>query len=246
MSILLSKQRAEKDEVLAVPTPEPTETWHPISHGSLIHTVKDQVERQGLRVTEEEYGLARDGAQMFGVWALENGVAEIDYQLALGIRNSIDKSLSAGLAVGARVFVCDNLSFSGEITIARKHTPNILEDLPFLIFEALRKVGGMRRVQGDRISAYKQERLDDPRVHDFLIRSVDEGVMANSYIAHVLSEWREPRYEEFEDRTAWSLFNAYTQVFKNTNPMDLSGRTTRLHSLMDREVGLIEAPASFN
>ena len=39
----------------------------------------------------------------------------------------------AGLAVGAAVFVCDNLSFSGEVRLARKHTAHFERDLPQLV-----------------------------------------------------------------------------------------------------------------
>lgn len=39
----------------------------------------------------------------------------------LGLRNSPDKMFPAGIVAGASVFVCDNLSFSGVINLARKH-----------------------------------------------------------------------------------------------------------------------------
>jgi len=44
--------------------------------------------------------------------------------VALGLRNSHDKSFSLALTVGFRVFVCDNLAFIGDFqaVIAKKHT----------------------------------------------------------------------------------------------------------------------------
>ena len=53
-----------------------------------------------------------------------------DYCWVLGLRNSHDKTFPAGIVAGASVFVCDNLSFSGEIKFARKHTRFIVRDLP--------------------------------------------------------------------------------------------------------------------
>ena len=44
--------------------------------------------------------------------------------LSVGIRNSIDKTLPLGFCAGNRVFVCDNLSFSAELLVNRKHTVN--------------------------------------------------------------------------------------------------------------------------
>jgi hypothetical protein len=54
----------------------------------------------------------------------------------------------------------------------------------------------------------------------------------------VLKDWREPTYEEFRPRTAWSLFDAATADIKGTNR---NGREphTGLHGLFDGLVGLI-------
>ena len=57
--------------------------------------------------------------------------------------------------------------------------------------------------------------------------------MANAGIAKVLKEWRGSEHEEFAPRTAWSLHNSYTEVFKGSNPVDLTARSLRLHGLMD-------------
>src|SRR4051812_49317803 len=39
------------------------------------------------------------------------------------------------------------------------------------------------------------------------------------------SEWREPAYEEFQPRTIWSFFNAFTAALKETNLQELPKRT---------------------
>ena len=48
-------------------------------------------------------------------------------QLAVGVRSSLDKSISLQWACGSRVFVCDNLAFRSERVIARKHTTHGVE-----------------------------------------------------------------------------------------------------------------------
>jgi len=78
-----------------------------------------------------------------------------DYALAIGLRNSYDRSLSASLTAGSRVFVCDNLAFSGEADAARKHTVNIFRDLPDLIYRMLSKVSSMQSRIHSEIAAMK-------------------------------------------------------------------------------------------
>ena len=226
-------------EVFESPTPEGTDTWTPIPHSKLITLVSRAIEATGFVIERREYGLFHGGARMFGVWALTNGQSQPDYQMTVGIRNSHDKSFSAGLALGSRVFVCDNLCFSGEITIARKHTRWIMNDLERLVLEAVGRLSEARGIQDQRIAAYKVTDLTDAQVHDILLRSVDAKVMANAMVPKVLAEWREPRHEDFKPRNAWSLMNSFTEVFKGTNPLDLTGRTTRLHGLLDLQTGAL-------
>jgi hypothetical protein len=54
----------------------------------------------------------------------------------------------------------------------------------------------------------------------------------------VLADWRKPQHEEFEPRTAWSLFNCFTEVLKNTSLFLLSPRTQALHGLLDQFSGV--------
>ena len=55
----------------------------------------------------------------------------------LGLRNSHDKTFPAGIVAGSAVFICDNLAFSGEVKLARKHTTHITRDLPRLVQSAV-------------------------------------------------------------------------------------------------------------
>jgi len=226
---------ATRDDGFDAATPDATDTHFPVPHAAMIEVIEKHVMASGFTIAQEEYGLWKDGARMFGVWGLQNGTAveHEDFQLVMGVRNSHDKAFSAGMAVGSRVFVCDNLAFSAEIVIARKHTRFIMRDLDKMVAEASGKIAQARISQAQRIEAYKATELEDAQVHDLLIRSVDSQVMANSYIAKVLEQWRNSEYEEFHARTAWSLFNSYTEVFKQTNPLDLTARSVRLHGLLD-------------
>jgi len=225
---------ATREQVAAAPTPAATDTHFPIPHETLIGTIQTHIEASGYTLKTEEYGLWGEyGERMFGVWTLQNGTAHDDYEMALGIRNSHDKSVSAGMALGSHVFVCDNLALSAEIVVMRKHTRYVLRDLDRLVLQATGQLSEARGAQDRRIGSYKGTGLIDAEVHDILIRAVDGKVMANSYISKVLNEWRNPRHPEFEDRNAWSLFNGFTEVFKKTNPLDLTQRTMRLHGLFD-------------
>jgi hypothetical protein len=227
-----------RDRLTTVATPPRTATWVPIPHDRLLSGVQTSLERAGLSVVSEAHGLTRDGLRYFGLLQVANGHDAGDFALVVGLRNSHDKSFPAGLAIGASVFVCDNLSFSGEVKLARKHTTHVERDLPQLIESAVGRLGDLRRTQEARFSAYRQRELADGAAHDLVIQALDSRVIPVTQIPAVLREWREPRHPEFRDgRTAWRLFNAFTESLKG-NLDALPRRTQALHGLLDGVCGI--------
>ena len=126
-----------RERVAEVITPARTDTWVPIPHERLLTGVQQSLEHSGLHIVTEAHGLTRDGNRYFGLLQVENGSNPSDFGLVVGIRNSHDKTFPAGLVLGASIFVCDNLSFSGSVRIARKQTAHIERDLPQLVERAV-------------------------------------------------------------------------------------------------------------
>jgi hypothetical protein len=230
---------ATRDEVAHIPTPERTRTWFPIPHTTLLDGVQSALERAGLRVTHESHGLGRDGNRLFSLLRLADDTDPGDFALTVGVRNSHDQSFPAGLVIGASVFVCDNLSFSGEVRLARKHTSHIARDLPQLIDAAVGRLGDLRRSQEVRFARYKQHELTDAAAHDLLVQLLDARVLPVTKLPVALKEWREPRHPEFREiKSAWRLFNAITETAKGGDIQVLPRRTQALHGLMDAACGL--------
>lgn len=225
-----------REEVSVVRTPSPTDTWHPIPHTDLIQRVESTLAANKLRIGTVAHSLSHEGSRYFGLMEIVGRNSE--YCWVLGLRNSHDKMFPAGVVAGASVFVCDNLSFSGEVKLARKHTRHIARDLPTLVEQGIGRLMTKWHDQTLRIQAYQEKRLRDTTAHDLVIRATDVGVCSNRQIPIVLNEWRTPRHEEFKPRNAWSLFNAFTEALKNGNLNELPKRTEALHGLFDSAVGL--------
>lgn len=225
------------DEVRKVRTPPSTNSWCPIPHHQLISQVQKTLKTTNLRIGTQAHSLSHEGQRYFGLMEIHAQKSNVDYCYVIGLRNSHDKTFPAGICAGASVFVCDNLSFSGEIKFARKHTRFINRDLPQLVSRSIGLLLAKWHDQDKRITAYKDAEITDIEAHDILIRSVDVGVCSNRLIPDVLHEWREPRHDAFEGRNVWSLFNAYTESLKG-NLSELPKRTEALHGLLDTFVGL--------
>jgi len=230
--------KVERADVENVPTPDATRTWTPIPHTALIERIEDTLKSDGLTIVNQVHSLTRGGNRYFGLMQIANGQNSDDYAWVLGARNSHDQSFPAGLVVGASVFVCDNLSFSGEIRMSRKHTVYIMRDLPGLVQRAIGQLMSRWHDQDARIEAYKNFALTDMQAHDLIVRAIDARSATATQVPHLLQQWRHPNHEAFAPRTAWSLFNSFTEAMKPLNLNEKSVRTQRLHGLFDMQVGL--------
>jgi len=230
-------------ELLKVATPAPTESWTPIPHHDLVERTRVGLANANLEVVNEAHALAKGGDRYFGLFQVRRpGMEATDHSLVLGLRNSHDKVFPAGLVAGSAVFVCDNLAFSGEVRLARKHTVNIYRDLPGKITLGIGKLGQLWVSQAKRFEAYKEKSFNDVRdVHDLLIRAIDSEACTVTQIKHVMDEYRNPTHEEFKANNVWRLFNAFTEAAKATqNLQTLSQRTVKLHALLDGYCGILE------
>jgi len=234
-------QLKSRDEVFAVPLPPATDSYVPLPHQSLITRIEKQLALEGVEVREQKLALAKDGQRLFGLMQVElPNSPDRDYGCVLGLRNSYDKSFSAGLCIGATVFVCDNLSFHGsQVTFQRKHTANLLRDLSWIISETVSKLPVLFAEQSKTFETYRGAELSDSQAHDLVIRLYDRDALNASDIVPVLREWREPRHPQFAEggKTAWRLFNAATEIIKG-DLWRLPVRTRAIHGVLDEECGL--------
>jgi hypothetical protein len=235
-------RRVDRDQVEGSLTPERTRSWIPIGHHRLLEQVEDSLDGVGLKVLREAHALSADQRRYFGLLEVANGQQHSDCGLVLGLRNSHDKSFPAALVVGSGVFVCDNLSFSGEIKIARRHTRFIERDLPGLVQLAVGRLGDLRGLQDQRIARYKTTRITDMRASHLIVKALEARVLPATAVPTAVAEWRRPSHSEFTEggRTAWRLFNSLTESLKGRSLDALPRRTQMLHGMMDAVCGRTE------
>lgn len=230
----------ERNVLFGIETPPATDTWFPLPHRHLVTEVEGQLLDAGFELLAETHAVSHEGHRYFGLLEVaQPGISESDgHGWVIGLRNSHDKTFPAGLVAGTRVFVCDNLSFSGLIQIRRKHTRFAVRDLRQLTARAVGQLGTHLVELDRRIDAYRDKRLSDAAAHDIVIKATDCRAITTNQIPQVLGHWREPGHEEFRPRNAWSLFNAFTEVFKDINPHTAITRGEALHGLFDGCAGV--------
>ena len=81
-----------------------------------------------------------------------------------------------------------------------------------------------------RYDAYRDTELTQSQADELLALSFRNGCVPGSKLQKVVNEWEEPKHEEFQPRNAWSMFNAFTEVHKES-PSQLPNRSIRLHNV---------------
>ena len=233
-------RHVERAAIQRAATPNASPTWVPVPHHRLLEQVEETLTSGGMRVVNQAHALWQDGLRYFGLLEVANGQAHEDYALVVGLRNSHDKSFPAAIALGSAVLVCDNLAFSAEVTIARRHTRYIERDLPRVVHTAVARLSDLRGQQDQRIETYKATEISDSAAHDLVIRALDARALPVTQLPAVLDEWRRPSHEEFAEdgKTVWRFHNAMTHVWKGRNLAALPRRSQALHGLLDAACGL--------
>ena len=234
MSLLLhcGAKSSTLEELRDVKIPEPTKTYRPVGHYEFANMLKDMASSvlPTFTYASSQYGLARNGDQLFGVHTFNNSHTKLG--LSIGFRNSFDRSLAAAIAVGATVFCCDNLCLSGDITAMRKHTLNVKQDLETLAIMAILKSR----------SAYYQVREDADKMQEIGLNNDEaykligllygHGVITPRQVPVVKREWLSPSHEEFQPRSIWSLYNAATEALKSSPPRTIMEKHLQLHHMI--------------
>lgn len=234
MSLIICKNKVSYEELLGVETPAATESHTPICHALLVKLIREAVSNAGLEIVEEEHGLHRGGQRYFGGFALTGKTINgPDRQVVLGARNSHDKAFAAAICIGNRVMICENLCFASDIKLARRHTLNILTDLPRVIADAVGRCVSHWNDMGIRIEKYKQTILTNEQAENLVIRLVDSRAIPSREIYNVITEFRNPRHDEFKGGSLWTLYNALTECLKGSDLSKLPYRTMMAQSILD-------------
>lgn len=210
----------------------PTATFKPVAHIELIESLERKLNERDILITREQFSMSKDGAKLFGTLDLTlNGIGGTC--ASLGLRTANNKTMSLQMIAGLRVFVCDNMAFSGETVILRRRHTSGLDLIPELVRSLNEYERHYRRLKVE-VERLQNFAMDDVRakvmLHDIFAKEIMPvryfPAVSNVYFNEFVNN-DEPKYAAFRDRNAWSLMNALTEVQKE---MPL---TTRIDAAQD-------------
>jgi hypothetical protein len=227
---------ASYDEVASVPTPAATRTHYPVPFHHLIDAARNALSGAGYVCCREQFALSAGDQRFFGTLDLTHNLAD-GVTLAVGVRGSHDKAFAQSWCAGSRVFVCDNLAFSAELIVVKKHTRFGSGRFVDGVNDAVAHLEGYTRSERERIEWMQNTELSDERAESILLRAFERGILNTHSLPEAVKQWREPAFEEHAryGRSAWRLYNAITGSLgelAKRSPATHAGRTIRINSLL--------------
>ena len=224
--------RALEPEVLNVPEPAFTKSWHPISHARLIETLSTVIEKEGLQIAEKHYSLSGSGDKVFGEWILTGSG---DFRHMLGFRNSINKAFAIGLVAGLHIMNCANMVMQGDFIEFRKHTCG-LDDISLL--EMCRRAIGQVMDRFTKLTAWhqylKEIQIKQRHTNYLIVEAMKRGALPPSRFEKFCTLFFEPdgRYYRKEP-SLFDFHGAVTEVMNKDSLFGISKKNVALSTLMD-------------
>jgi hypothetical protein len=229
MSLILHKgaERIGRQDLLALPTPDQTDTHKPIAHSRIVQGIIEALAYRKIEVVRDEYGISEDGMRMFGF--LELNIDRGGLRLGIACRNANDKAFALGLVAGYRTFICDNLAFRGDfMAVTRRHSKALETELQDILALGVVRVQRQFEPMLAQVDTWKNHQLPDIQakalIYDAFVR---EEIDAPKHLMRDVDRlYFEPEHEEFKPRTLYSMQNAFTGAFQKLDPIPMYRATT--------------------
>ncbi len=232
-TLIASTARLTRQQLHLVATPQGTATHRPVPHAEVVEALIETLGFRHIGVVRDEFAVSKDGMKMFGVLDLDTGMHGCRF--SIGIRNAHDKSMRLAMTVGYKVFVCENMAFSGDFQpVLAKHSKNfsLQNALSIGVDEMQRNFDGMRR----QVETWKEAQLTDTSAKLLIYRAfIESDLEVPKHLARPVHDlYFNPQHEEFHSRTLWSLSNAFTSAFKQLEPIPQFKATAKLAGFLEQ------------
>lgn len=230
---------ATLEQLREIPTPEGTNTWKPIPHVVVPELIDKMVEERGWGFADEQnkyqFTVSKEGARMFGVTkVIIPGVDTGDeFQMAVGFRNSHDKTVALRIAIGTHVLVCDNMMITGDIQVKRIHWNSV--DPEEAMIEAFDLIPGAAQQLSAWFGGLREIEMNGSEGVALLASCVEKTALPISSFMDARNSFLEAFRGDSETiqhgKSAWGVYQAVTQQYKQRNIFQLQYYSTRLNEI---------------
>lgn len=210
--------------LLAVPVPQKTRTYAPISHGEIHDVILSNIEQNSFKLDGVSVK-SKSGADAVVMYDLSDKLAKTENQelgIRVGFKNSYNRRVSFGFAIGSVVFICTNGMVSGEYMIKKQHRMN---DLNVYVSELIGQYFSSIRAEHDKnirfMEDLKQQRVDRASAYRVIGELFTNNKIINQGQLRKMSDeiYHSQKFKNLTDNdviSGWDLYNHGTEALKTS------------------------------
>ena len=195
-------------------------TYKSLTHYEAGSVVKELIQDQGLLITNQVFAISKSYHQMYGTFTLAT-TAKTDNNLksTIIIRNSIDKSMSFKVAIGAVNMICENGIMSSSIFADKsgKHGKNA--DPYKTASEVINNYLPTFEKLTNQLDVLKSQYLTDYEARRSLMTCCKLACFPASDIMNIWDEYNNSSYDQFNEKTSYNLLMAVTHQLKEVKTL---------------------------
>lgn len=236
----------EIEKLLEVPVPAMTSTYSPISNSDIHETILKEIKENGFELNNVYVNskTGRNCIVMYGLNDVLSSYVDPEIGIRVGFRNSYDKTMSFGFALGSEVFICGNGMVSGEYTMRKKHS---MRDLSQYAIELIHKYFKNVREEHNKNLEFAQElkkKEVDRNTASRLIGElfIDNKIITQAQLRKMTNEMmKSEKFKSFGTNniiSAWDFYNHGTEALKSSSNSSNFGRHVEYNNFFKQEFGI--------
>lgn len=225
------KQNCTRIDVMNYTIAEKTSSYTPISNQEIIESTLEGFEKQGFRLKSENYQVQNNGNKFIGRFSLNSDETGLDMMFAF--KNSYDRTMTAGYALGAQVFVCLNGVISGDERMIRKHTGTANVDIITAISEGIKRLPDQfSSVQKD-LNRMKEIEITEKTINQLVGEMyINDSMLKSRQLEVLRQEIIKPSFDYGVEGTMYNMYQHITHALKTTPTTDFIQKHIEAHNFI--------------
>lgn len=223
-------------DIAAVPVPAATDSYCPVAQADFWASIQNAFSVYGYRMDNVVHQMHRKRPVFVSVMDVhhDNLPGDSGVTWTVAGMNSYDKSCSARIIFGGRVFVCSNGLIVADHILRTKHTTHVWDRLPDLIAKTVDSFEAEVRVYQKQQDRLKDYTITKTSLAEFTVALAQQEILPKSKMLDFYEEVCSPSFDyKTPSLCLWNLQAAYTHLAKGMNPVERPGAVMSFDRALD-------------
>jgi len=195
----------------------------PIPHDYAVKFFRERLAANNIAVEAERILLSPDTYKLIYVADVKpaNEAVNNEFAFSVGFINNNDRTMAFTGIAGTRVFVNSAEFYVSQDAFKTRHVTSVYELLSERVASIMTWFKDYYQSQTGKIEQMKNTKVTDDMLGKLVLKYIRaKYILSSTNIKRIVSNYDNPKYDEFKSRNLWSLRNTTNEVFsKIKSPM---------------------------